>query len=106
MGQDKFTHIEKPNQIELEVRAQRRKLIADMEVSGLSEIDALDDIVDFAKAMKAKYPTLHDHVRAYHVLIGSSVPHGDSNLQDDFPEPDSVHVFLAGLRKKYFPQEI
>ena len=102
---EKFTNIERPSNIELEVRTARRKLLAEMEVQGLSEIDALDDIVDYANSMKAKYPDTYQRVRTYHVLIGSSIPHETVDLVDDFPGQDSVLNFLDQLRKKYLKEK-
>jgi acyl-CoA-binding protein len=101
MNGEGLTNIEKPTAFEIEIRSQRRKLLAEMEMRGLSEIDALDDIVDYADEMKAKYPDTYQNTRAYHVLIGSTVPSRAGELRDDFDGKDSALIFLAGLRAKY-----
>ena len=102
---EKFTNIEKPSEFELEIRIKRRKLLAEMEKRGLSEINAMDDIVDYANSMKVKYQDAYQKVRAYHVLIGSSIPHNISDMVDDFPGEDSVLNFLDQLWKKYLKEE-
>lgn len=104
MSED-FSNIEKPTTLVLEVRTKRRKLAAEMEIQGLSEIDILDDIVEYSKLMKAKYPDTFRKVRAYHALVGSSIPGGKTDLQDDFPGEDSVLVFLDQLREKHLKKK-
>jgi hypothetical protein len=55
-----------------------------------------DELVKRAEYLESKYPNANEYAM-YHVLIGSTIGERMSIMYDDFPDDDSVELYLDNL---------
>lgn len=95
---EKITNQEISGQ-EAEVALMKEKL--DKLYKSAFRSQAHNEFSDFAEGLKKKYPDFESY-RLYHVLVGST-PKGKCEKYD-FPDEDSVEVFIWGTHAKYLSE--